>query len=194
MSTTRAIVPQNAFLRPKELLRSVGVDRDMIVADLGMGSGYFSLAASELVGPYGTVYAVDVNASALSHLKSRIQLTGQRNITPVWADIEQLGSTNIPDASCDVVLLVKVLYQVKQRAQALAEAVRVLKPRGTLLVVEWRMANTPIGPDVQKRLHLQTLEQELVARQLKVIDRPEVDEQHSVLVLTKEPERSTRGE
>ena len=138
------------------------------------------------MGPKGTVYAVDINTSALSNLKSRININGQRNIVPVWADIEKLGSTRIPDNACDAVFLVKVLYQVEHRDKAIAEAARILRPKGTLVVVEWRMARTAIGPDIQQRVNMQELERELTVRGFKVAMRPEADDQHSILVLTKE--------
>ena len=176
---------QTTFLNPKELLKHIGIEQGMTVADLGFGSGYFSFAAAELVSTNGTVYAVDVNKAALSHLKSRINLTGQRNIVPIWADIEQLGKTGIPEGTCDAVFLVKVLYQLEHRTKGIAEAARILRPKGTLLVVEWKKAKTSIGPDIRQRIDLRDVEREITPFGFTVSERPDVDEQHSVMVLTK---------
>ncbi len=176
---------QTTFLDPKALLKHIGIEQGMVIADLGFGSGYFSFAAAELIGTQGTVYAVDVNKSALSNLKSRINLSGQRNIIPIWANIEKLGSTGIPDGTCDVVLMVKVLYQLENRPRGLAEAARILRPKGTLLIVEWKKAKTSIGPDIRQRIDLRDVEREITPLGFSVRESPDVDEQHSVLVLTK---------
>ena len=176
---------QTTFLRPDALLEHVGVSAGMTVADLGMGAGYFTFAASTLVGTHGKVYAVDVNKSALSNLKSRINLSGQRNVTPIWADLEKPGSTKIPDGTCDIVLLVKVLYQVSKRDRVIAEAARILRPKGQIVVVEWKKAQTSIGPDVKQRIDIKEAEREITMKGFKVAEHPQADEHHDVLVLTK---------
>jgi len=173
------------FLRPDALLEHVGVAGGMTVADLGMGAGYFTFAASALVGTHGKVYAVDVNKAALSNLKSRINLSGQRNIVPIWANLEKPGSTKIADGSCDVVLMAKVLYQVSKRDRVIAEAARILRPKGQIVVVEWKYAQTSIGPDLRQRVDIKEIEREVTMKGFKVSEHPQADEHHDVLVLTK---------
>ena len=140
------------FLEPKKILRQVGVEQDMTVADLGCGSGYMTFEAARLCGTSGKIYAVDVQKSVLSGIKSDIALFGARNVKPVWANLEILNSTKIKEGSVDIVFLVMILYQSKLHVKILEEAKRVLKPEGKLLIVDWKREGIPFGPEIKDRV------------------------------------------
>jgi len=140
------------FLEPKKILNQIGISQDMKVADLGCGSGYMAFEAARMVGPSGIVYAVDIQKSVLSNLRSNIAFYGLRNVKPIWADIEVPGSTEIEDDSLDLVLLVMNLYQAKEHNNILADAYKMLKPNGRILIVDWKREAIPIGPDVKFRI------------------------------------------
>ncbi|MFA6295747.1 MAG: methyltransferase domain-containing protein [Patescibacteria group bacterium] len=141
-----------SFLNPKDILRQSDIAQNMIVADLGCGSGYMTFAASKLVGPSGIVYAVDVQKAVLSGIRSDISFYGARNVKPVWADIEVPNATGISNDSVDLVMLVMNLYQSKKPDMIFAESYRMTKPGGKLLVVDWRKEAIPVGPNVNERI------------------------------------------
>lgn len=125
----------------------------MIVADLGCGNpGYFTIPASQMVGDKGMVYAVDVVESVLSSVNGAAKLAGAHNIQTVWSNIENVGATKIAEGSLDVALLVNVLFQTKNHAAVIHEASRLLKTGGRLLVVDWKMTGTPLGPSAERRV------------------------------------------
>jgi ubiquinone/menaquinone biosynthesis C-methylase UbiE len=143
----------NELLDPRALLERVGVGTGSRVADLGCGSmAYFVLEASRLVGTRGQVYAVDVVREVLSNVQGRLQLAGATNVKTVWSDLERVGATDIPPASLDVDLIINTLFQTKDHAAVVAEAARLLRPGGTLLVVEWKPIGTPFGPAMERRV------------------------------------------
>lgn len=143
----------NELIDPVKLLEHGGIKQGDVVADLGCGSaGHFVFPAAHLVGAKGKVYAVDILKSVLGAIQSRERLEGLDNVQEVWADLEKPGATKIAAGSVDLVLLLNTLFQTKDKAAVLAEASRIAKAGGTLVVAEWKSSGAPFGPAVE--LHI----------------------------------------
>ena len=143
----------NKLLDAKKILKRIPIKEDMLVADLGCGgAAHFTLPAARMVGKDGLVYAVDVLNCALDSVQSRAKMDGFTNIKTVWADLEIYGSTYIRNQSIDMVLLVNILFQSKKHFNIFKEAVRILKPGGKILVVDWKLVKIPFGPKLENRV------------------------------------------
>jgi SAM-dependent methyltransferase len=88
----------------------LGITPGKSVADIGAGSGWFSVRAAKRVGDAGTVYAVDINPDAIRYIDSRTQKENLHNIRPI------LGEPDNPllPAIVDAVLLLKTYHEVAQ--------------------------------------------------------------------------------
>jgi ubiquinone/menaquinone biosynthesis C-methylase UbiE len=109
-----------------------GVTRGGIWADLGAGTGAFTLALAELVGPDGEVVAVDRDRGALRAL--------ERAVRPGGAAVRTLGADftkPIDVPPLDGVVMANSLHFVQNKAPVLALVHRLLKPSGRLLLVEY---------------------------------------------------------
>ena len=75
----------NARLRnfPKRLWKRLGFARGQTVADVGAGSGYFTVRLARRVGPEGKVYAVDVQPEMLTIIRKRIAKENLTNVEPI---------------------------------------------------------------------------------------------------------------
>lgn len=173
------------FLQPKKILSQLNLDQDMTIADLGCGSGYLTFAASKMVGPSGTVYAVDVQKSVLSNISSDIKFYGARNVKPIWANLEIVGSAKIDDNSVDVALLVMILYQSKNHENILKEAYRILKPNAKLLIVDWKRVAIPYGPKLEQRVAYDIIQQKAKNAGFKFIKDIETDPYHFGILFKK---------
>ena len=80
------------------------------VADIGAGSGWFTVRAARRVGDAGTVYAVDINPDAIRYIESRMRKENLHNVKPI------LGKPDDPllPAKVDAVLLLKTYHEVAQ--------------------------------------------------------------------------------
>lgn len=131
---------------PENAINAMGVQPGMIVADVGAGTGYFTIRLAKRVGPNGKVYANDVQPEMLDKIRSRSQELHLENIETV------LGSEadpKLPAGKLDIVLLVDVYHELSQ-PQRMLEAIRIaLKPDGRLILLEYRKEDPtiPIRPD-----------------------------------------------
>lgn len=128
------------FSDPVKNVEALGVSYGMKVADLGAGSGFYTIESAKKVGPSGRVYAVDVNQDLLDKLKNSAGLVGLRNIEVIWGNIEKIGGTKLREAIADRVILSNTLFQIPQteRDNMALEVKRIMKPGGKLLVVDWQ--------------------------------------------------------
>lgn len=141
------------------LLQRAGVQPGWHVADLGCGSlGHFVFPAAQIVGHDGLVYAVDVQKPVLRSIEQRAKAGGFWNVRPVWSDIETRGATRIPSASVDLALVANNLSCLQDRDAAIAEAVRLIKPGGAVLIVEWKKGKTLFGPPDEHRLSAEEIQ------------------------------------
>ncbi len=158
------------LLNIDDLLKRAGVGVGMTVADLGCGNAaFFSLHAARLVGSEGAVYAVDILKSVLTSVQRAARQQGVATIRCVWANLEIPGATKIPAASADVALLVNTLFQSNKRLEVLREAVRMLKPGGRLLIVDWKQTGVTFGPSAKQRVSPEELR--VAAKQLGLRER-----------------------
>ena len=104
------------------------LDPDLVVGDLGCGTGLLSHAIAPHVG---RVIAVDASPDMLDAARDR--LAGQEQVEFRQGDIEALP---IADGALDVAILSLVLHHVPDPARALTEVARVVRPGGRVLVVD----------------------------------------------------------
>jgi len=132
---------------PRSLWRRLRLAAGTTVADIGAGTGYFAFPASEIVGPSGRVYAVDVSRELVELLRERAAERHRANVVVVRSTPRRVP---LPDAAADLVLLANVLHGIP--ASTVTEAVRILRPGGRLVDVDWKKIGTPWGPPKAHRL------------------------------------------
>ena len=124
-------------LTPQELLREGGLRPGMTVVDYGCGPGLMTFHAAETVGPTGKVYALDIHEGMVSLVETRAMEAGLTNVTALLNDGPEAP---LPEGVADLVLCTLVFHyrELREDRQALAlDLARLLKPGGTLLVVQW---------------------------------------------------------
>jgi ubiquinone/menaquinone biosynthesis C-methylase UbiE len=134
------------FSNPSEILNTLEVMPGMTVADLGAGSGVYTLAAAPLVGEKGKVFAVDVQKDLLSRIQNEAVRRGHTQVTIIWGDIETHQGTRIKSDSVHLAILANVLFQCDNKLGAIREALRTLTPQGKLAVIDWSDSFNGLGP------------------------------------------------
>ena len=124
------------FSNPVKNLKAFALREDNIVADLGAGTGYYSVAAGQMV-PKGKVYAVEVVKDFLTTIKNKVREAHLSNVECLWGNVEKLGGTKIGDNVVDAVIASNILFQVENKAKFIEETKRILKPKGKVLLIDW---------------------------------------------------------
>ena len=124
------------FTDPVKNLKTLGLREDAIVADLGAGTGFYSVAAGHIVRT-GKVYAVEIVKDFLETIKNKVKEVHLRNVEIIWGNIEKLGGTKIGDSIVDAVIASNVLFQVEDKKNFILEVKRILKKGGNVLLVDW---------------------------------------------------------
>ncbi len=132
------------FSDPTKNLKALGLHENSIVADLGAGTGFYSIAAGHMV-PRGKVYAVEIAKDFLETIRNKVKEAHLNNVEILWGDIENLGGSSIGDNIADVAIVSNVLFQVENKDRFTDEIKRILKPKGRVLLVDWSTDSLVMG-------------------------------------------------
>jgi ubiquinone/menaquinone biosynthesis C-methylase UbiE len=139
--------------QPEAMLNALKISRGATVADVGAGAGYHSIRLARRVGPKGTVYATDIQPEMLRMLRTNARTAGVTNIKAIRCT---QADTGLPEEAIDLVLMVDVYHECSDPEATLQGLRAALKPRGRLVLVEFRAEDpeVPIKPE-----HKMTLDQ-----------------------------------
>ena len=122
---------------PGQMLGNLGVTSGSTVVDYGCGPGLFALAAARLVGPGGTVYAVDLEPRMVELARRRAAEAGLANLRAVPSDGVRAA---LPDGVADFILCVQIMHYHAKRTDRVAVARdlrRLLRPEGRVIIMQW---------------------------------------------------------
>jgi len=137
---------RQGFAHPRRNTAALGIQSGMHVADFGAGSGAYTLAIAERLEGTGKVYAIDVQRDLLRRITSEAAHRGYKNVEVIWADLETPRASKLADGSIDLVLISNVLFQVPDKQLVLEEARRIVKPTGSVSVIDWTESFGGMGP------------------------------------------------
>lgn len=140
------------FTNPLKNLKTLGLKENDIVADLGAGTGFYSIAAGTLV-QQGKVYAVEINKDYLTTIKNKALDARYSNVECFLGNIEKLGGTQIANNVVDAVIASNVLFQVEDKDGFIEEVKRILKPSGKVLLIDWETGSAK-GSFKESKEHL----------------------------------------
>jgi ubiquinone/menaquinone biosynthesis C-methylase UbiE len=127
---------------------ALGIADASAVADVGAGSGWFTVRLARRVGPQGVVYAQDVQDEMLNAILRRVQREGLKNVQTV----KGRGSDPRLPEHVDAVILVDVYHEIEDRVALLQKLGGALKPQGRIGVVDFRLEGSGPGPATDERV------------------------------------------
>lgn len=131
---------------PHEVIQSLGLKPDAIVADIGSGTGYFSVRFAHAV-PNGHVYGVDIEPDMVKYLAERVKREKLGNVTAIAAAPDD---PRLPEKA-DLIIMVDVFHHIADRGRYLKKLKGSLKPDGRIAIIDFRM-DSPDGPPKSARL------------------------------------------
>jgi len=141
--------------QPERVLDALGLDPAATVADVGAGTGYFTLRLARRVAK---VLATDLQPEMLERLEANVARAGLGNVAPILAAEHD---AHLPAGCCDVVLLVDVYHELSDPAAVMAGIRRALTPRGRLVLVEYRGEDPAVAIKPEHKMTLPRVRAEL---------------------------------
>lgn len=133
-----------SFENPDSILSEAGVKAGEVVADIGCGTGFFTLPLADRVGRSGKIYALDTSPIMIRELRKRVRSLKQ--VKPIHSRENEFL---LKDGSLDFVLLVNMVHELDDWKLFFKEVRRVLRPGGRICVVDWKKKKMDMGPPIK---------------------------------------------
>jgi ubiquinone/menaquinone biosynthesis C-methylase UbiE len=160
---------RDAWQKPADVLMALGLHPGDTVADIGAGSGYFTLRFSHHVGPGGRVYAVDISDDMLAEVKRKVSDAGLTNVMPVHATADD---PKLPEGGVDLIFICDTWHHIENRPSYLGRLRTALKPNGRLAIVDFHKKPLPVGPPESMKLTRAEVVAEATAAGFSVAEEP----------------------
>ena len=118
-----------------QIVQALGLRPGMAVADVGAGTGLFTLAFAAAVGEGGTVYAVDIIPEFLAHIDGKLKQAGITHVQLVQASDR---SAELPPASVDLVFMSDAYHHLEYPQHVLATIHAALRPGASLWLIDFQ--------------------------------------------------------
>lgn len=151
---------RDEYQKPREVMMALGIRPGEVIADIGSGSGYFTLRFAAHVGDAGKVYAVDIDPDMVRFLNRRLRDAGLRNVQTILAEP---NDPLLPDASVDRFVVVDTWHHIEDKAGYLALMKKMLKPGGQVVMIDFQKKELPLGPPLQMKIAREDLVRQMEA-------------------------------
>ncbi len=167
--------------QPEHVLDVLGVKPGMTVADVGAGSGYFTVRIARRIAPNGHVLATDLQPEMLDLLRAKVREAKLTNVVPVLATE---SDAKLPRGELDLVLMVDVYHELPKPAQTLAQVRVALRPGGRIALVEYRGEDPEVPIKPEHKTSLVQVRRELEANGFAFSSSDESLPQQRIIVFT----------
>jgi SAM-dependent methyltransferase len=154
---------RDAWQKPAEVIAALALPPDAVVADLGAGTGYFSVRLARVV-PRGRVLAVDIEPAMVEWVEERARRDGLDNVDGVLA---RPDDARLP-VDVDLVVVVDTYHHIEDRTAYFARLARRLRPGGRIAIVDFE-PESERGPPAEHKLAPAVVIEELRAAGLTLV-------------------------
>ena len=166
---------------PEKALDALDIRKGSAVADIGAGSGYFTVRLSARVGEAGRVFATDLQPEMLDLLRTRLNERHVTNVTIVQGTVDD---PRLPPASIDLALLVDVYHEFSAPQLMLRRIRDALKPDGRLVLLEYRKEDPAIPIRIEHKMSVAEAKAEVEAERFSLARVDERLPRQHILIFT----------
>ena len=142
--------------KPEELINSLGIAANAVIADIGSATGYFPVRFAR-VATDGKVYGIDIEQALVDYLNARAK---KENIFNMVSILGEPNDPKIPEKS-DLVFICNTYHHIRDRGDYFENMKQYMQPNGRLVIVDFKKGDLPVGPPDEHKLPSGTVIQEL---------------------------------
>lgn len=158
---------RDVYQKPHEVITALDLKPVEAVADIGAGSGYFTFRLAHHVGEAGRVYAVDVSPDMIVHLNRRIRDLQVKNVVSI---LSAPDDPLLADPSIHRFFICDTWHHIGDHPHFLGLMKKMLRPGGQVVMIDFKKAETPVGPPMEMRIDRSDLLKEMEANGFKLAD------------------------
>lgn len=168
--------------KPQMVIARLGDLSDKTVADIGAGTGYFSI---RLARKADKVIAIDINPDNLADIDRRISKARDRSHLNVETRLTETDDPSLKPGEADMVLIVNTYPYIQDRVEYFSKVLSGLAKGGSLVVIDFKSAPLPVGPALEDKLHHQQVVAELDSAGFEhlIIDTTSLQYQYTVTAI-----------
>lgn len=146
---------RDKWQKPDQVVAALDLAPDARVADIGSGTGYFSVRLARAV-PKGKVYGADLEPDMVKYLNARAE---KQNLPNLSSHVAAADDPKLPEP-VDLVLVVDTYHHIGARADYFARLRDRLRPGGRVAIIDFK-PDSPTGPPAAGRIAADTVEKEM---------------------------------
>lgn len=180
---------RDIWQHPDQVMDTLGIAEASIVADIGAGSGWFTVRLARRVGPNGVVYAEDVQPEMLTAISRRVAAEGLLNVRPV---LGKGSDPALPRSMLHAVLMVDAYHEIEEdRVTFLRNVAKSLRPEGRIGVVDFKLEGGGPGPPTEERVPPEVVVKEAAQAGLRLLPEETFLPYQYFLIFGLEPKPTT---
>jgi len=156
---------RDEYQKPHEVITALDLKPGEVIADIGAGSGYFTFRLAHHVGDAGRVYAVDISPDMIVHLNRRIRDLQVKNVVSI---LSAPDDPLLADASIDRFFICDTWDHIENHPGYLALMKKMLRPGWKVVMIDFKKAQTLVGPPMEIRIDRDDLLKEMEANGFKL--------------------------
>ena len=138
---------RDAWQKPDEVIRSLELPADAVIADIGSATGYFPVRFAR-VAIQGQVYGIDVEPTLVDYLNTRAK---KENLPNMLSILGEPNDPKIPEKA-DLVFLCNTYHHIQERGDYFENLKKYMQPGGRLVIVDFKKGDLPVGPPDKHKL------------------------------------------
>jgi len=148
--------PERAdWQKPELVLAQLGDLNGKVVGDIGAGTGYFSFL---MAAQGANVVAIDVDERFIAYMEERKERDGVETLSTRLVGYDDPG---LGDGEFDVLLIVNTYHHFNDKVDYLKKCRQGLKEGGTLMIVDFKKEEMPIGPSIEHKVFGEAIQKDL---------------------------------
>jgi len=169
----------------EEILDRLRISPGDIIADIGAGSGYFTIPLASRVGDKGMVFAEEIQIEMVNYISKKVETLGLNNVRVVFGKVED---PSLLDDFFNLVFLTNTYHELEKPFLMLENIKKDLKYNGRLAIIDWDPEiKSPFGPPIEMRVPKNTVIKDVERIGFELIERHNFMPYHYFLVFRKKP-------